>query len=160
MADLWGGIETVRRSEMMGSSTEPTVLDKGAMPCIAAGLAKLPPRPTNLARSVSQEMFPALALAALTHHEMQQPRRLFFMGTRAAGAENGGGFSREFGLHEEIAESRMRRVRGRKCEHHFRITGQFDDARTTDERLVIVMRRNSTSSSGDTLISVWISSPA
>jgi hypothetical protein len=32
--------------------------------------------------------------------------------------------------------------------------------RATGERLVIVMRRNSTSSSGDTLISVWISRPA
>ncbi len=60
---------------------------------------------------------------------MQQPRRLFVLGTGAAGAENGGGCSREFRLHEEIAESGMRRVRGRSREHHFRITGQFNDAR-------------------------------
>ena len=60
---------------------------------------------------------------------MQQPRRLFFLGTGAAGAENGGGFLREFGLHEEIAESGMRRVRVRSGEHHFRVTGHFQDAR-------------------------------
>ena len=68
-------------------------------------------------------------------------------------------FAREFCLHEEIAESRVRRVRRRHRQHHFRVTGQFNDARH-GERLVIVMRRNSTSSSGDTLISVWISRPA
>ncbi len=127
MAVPWGGKETVRRSEMMGSSTEPTVLDKGDMLCIAAGLARVPPRPTNLAAIGFAGDFSLFT--TLTHHQMQQPRRLFFLGTGTAGAENGGRFSREFRLHEEIAESGMRRVRGRSREHHFRVTGQFNDAR-------------------------------
>src|ERR1017187_8731405 len=58
MAVPCGGNETVRRSEMMGSSTEPTVLDKGKRSCIAAGLASVPPRPTNRERSVSHEISP------------------------------------------------------------------------------------------------------
>ena len=66
---------------------------------------------------------------ALAHHQMQQPRRPFLLGTGAAGAENGGGFLREFRLHEEIAESGMRRVRVRHREHHFRVTGQFNLSR-------------------------------
>ena len=32
----WAGKKTVRRSEMIGSSTEPTVLDNGEVLCIAA----------------------------------------------------------------------------------------------------------------------------
>jgi len=36
---------------------------------------------------------------------------------------------REFRLYEEIAESRMRRVRIRSGEHHFRVTGHFNDTR-------------------------------
>ena len=35
----------------------------------------------------------------------------------------------EFRLHEQIAEGGMRLVRGLGREHHFRVTGQFDDAR-------------------------------
>ena len=122
-----GGKETVRRSETMGSSTEPTVLDSGELPCIAAGLARVPPRPTNLTAVGLAGDFPLFA--ALDHHQMQQPRRLFLRGTGAASAENGGRFGREFRLHEEIAEGGMRRVRRRGREHHLRVTGQFNDAR-------------------------------
>ena len=68
---------TVRRNEMMGSSTEPVVLDSGAMLCIAAGSARVPPRPINL-RAVGFAGDFAL-LAALPHHQMQQPGRLFLL---------------------------------------------------------------------------------
>ncbi len=88
-------------------------------------------------------------LAALTHHQMQQPGRLFFFGAGAAGAKNGGRWAHEFGLHEQIAEGGMGCVRGGSREHHFRITGQFDDARAwrmIGERdapqLHVVFRRN------------------
>jgi hypothetical protein len=152
-----GGKVTVRRSEMMGSSTEPTVLDSGERFCIAAGLAEAAAA-ADKAGAVGFAGDFALTLA-LAHHQVQQPRRFFLLGTGAAGAENGGRFGREFRLHEQIAERRMRRVRVRRGEHHFRVTGQFN-LRVTGERLVMVMRRNSTSSSGETLISVWISRPA
>ena len=67
--------------------------------------------------------------AALAHHQMQQPGRLFFLGAGAAGAENGGAWAHELGLHEQIAESGMGRVRRREREHHFGIAGQFDRTR-------------------------------
>src|ERR1700690_10741 len=40
----------------MGSRTGPTVLDNGDPPRMAAGLARVPPRPMNLERSVSQDV--------------------------------------------------------------------------------------------------------
>ncbi len=60
---------------------------------------------------------------------MQQPRRFFLVRAGTAGAKYGRRFLRKLGLHKEIAERRMRLVRGWRCEHHFRITGQFDVAR-------------------------------
>ena len=51
---------TVRRKEMMGSSTEPSVFESGAIFCIAAGLVRLPFRPINLERSVSHEISPGV----------------------------------------------------------------------------------------------------
>ena len=66
-------------------------------------------------------------LATLAPNEVQQPRRLLILGPSPAGAEEGGQFLRKFGLHEEIAEGGMRRVRVRLGEHHFRVTGQFNE---------------------------------
>jgi hypothetical protein len=119
-----GGKVTVRRRAMMGSSTEPTVLDNGEMVCIAAGLARAAAA-SDKAGAIRFAGNFALTIA-LNLHQMQQPRRLFLLGTGAAGAENGGRFAREFRLHEEIAERRMRRVRVLLGEHHFRVTRQFN----------------------------------
>ena len=57
--DSLGGNVTVRRSETIGSSTGPTVLDNADRLCIAAGLTRVPPRPTNRDRSVSKEISPS-----------------------------------------------------------------------------------------------------
>ena len=70
----------------------------------------------------------ALTLA-LDLHQVQQPRRFFLLGTGAARAKQGGRFLREFGLHEKIAERRMRRVRVLPGEHHFGVTRQFNLSR-------------------------------
>ena len=67
-------------------------------------------------------------LTPLTHHQMQQPRRFLLLRAGAAGAENGGGLSREFRLDKQVAECGMRRVRVGLREHHFGVTGQFNDA--------------------------------
>ena len=67
-------------------------------------------------------------LAALAHHEMQQPRRLFLRGPGAAGTEEGGGVLREFRFHEQTAEGGVRRVRGRRRQHDLRVAGQFNAA--------------------------------
>ena len=118
---------TVRRSEMMGSSTEPTVLDKGDTPPHRGRVGQAPAASDKSEAIRFAGNLPLFS--PLAHHEMQQPRRLFFLGTRAAGAKNGGRFLREFSLHEEIAESGMRRVRVRSRQHHFGVTGQFNDSR-------------------------------
>jgi hypothetical protein len=67
---------------------------------------------------------------------MQHPGRLLALGAGSSRAEDRSLPAMDLGLHEEIAERRMQRVRA---------------------RLVMRTRRSSMSSSGETAISVWVS---
>ena len=56
-----GGIWTVRRRLIMGSSTEPTEFERGRPSIIDTALRKVRARPTNFARSVSNCKSPVTA---------------------------------------------------------------------------------------------------
>ena len=111
---------------MMGSRTEPVVLESGE-DALQGGRLGQGPASADEAGAVGFAGDLAL-LAALAHHEIQEPRRLFPFGAGAAGAKHGGARAHELGLHEQIAEGGMGRVRRRGRQHNLGVTGQFDDA--------------------------------
>ena len=57
---------------------------------------------------------------------MKHPRHVLVDGARPAGAENSLPALDDFGLHEQIAEGRMQRIRSRGRENDFRITCDVD----------------------------------
>ena len=61
-------------------------------------------------------------------HEVAHPWRVLVEGARPARTEDRLPFANDFGLHEEVAECGMQRVRGRRCEDDFRVTGDLDRA--------------------------------
>ena len=65
---------------------------------------------------------------AMHRHQMQHPGRMFFMRTRAAGAQNCLAVANNLGLHEQIAEGRMSCVRRGAGQNHFRVARQFNRA--------------------------------
>src|SRR5438045_8032108 len=60
--------------------------------------------------------------ATLPDQQMQQPGRFFVRRACAPGAKNGGGIEHKFGLHKQVAEGRVRLVRGLVGEHDFGVT--------------------------------------
>ena len=59
-------------------------------------------------------------------HEMTHPWRVLVEGAGPARAEDRLPLANDLGLNKEIAERRMQRVRGRGCEHDFRVTRDLD----------------------------------
>ena len=59
-------------------------------------------------------------------HQVKHPRRLLVEGAGPAGAEDRLPLADDLGLNKEIAERRMQRVRGRRCENDFRVTRDLD----------------------------------
>ena len=59
-------------------------------------------------------------------HQVKHPWRLLVEGAGPAGAENRLPLAEDLGLNEKIAERRMQRVRGRRCENDFRVTRDVD----------------------------------
>ncbi len=59
-------------------------------------------------------------------HEVTHPWRLLVEGAGPARAEDRLPLANDLGLNKEIAERRMQRVRGRGCEHDFRVTRDLD----------------------------------
>jgi len=57
---------------------------------------------------------------------MKHPWRVFFAGAGSASADNRSLPAEDLGLNEQIAKGRMQRVRGRRCDNHFRITRDVD----------------------------------
>src|SRR5512141_895171 len=57
---------------------------------------------------------------------MTHPWRGLVEGAGAASTENRLPLANDLGLHKEIAERRMQRVRCRGCEHDFRVTRDLD----------------------------------
>ena len=64
-------------------------------------------------------------------HQMKHPGRLLVEGAGPARAEDRLLLADDLGLHEQIAERRMQRIRGRRCEHHLRVTGDLDGLRAS-----------------------------
>lgn len=62
-------------------------------------------------------------------HQMQHPRLRFVVPARAPRAQQCLLVGQDFGLHEQIAESRMRLVGLRRRQHHFGVGGDFDHPR-------------------------------
>ena len=56
-------------------------------------------------------------------HQVQHPGRLLALGAGPASTEDCSLPADDLGLHKEIAERRMQCVRGRRCQNHFRVTG-------------------------------------
>ena len=65
---------------------------------------------------------------ALRGHQMEHPRRFLAGRARPARAENGLRVAENLGLHEQIAEGRVREVGVQRREDDFRVTGQLDGA--------------------------------
>src|SRR4249920_1783157 len=59
-------------------------------------------------------------------HEMTHPWRGLVEGAGSASTENRLPLGNDLSLHKEIAERRMQRVRGRGCEHDFRVARDLD----------------------------------
>ena len=59
-------------------------------------------------------------------HQVEHPGRLLALGAGPARAEDRPLLPDDFGLHKKIAERRMQGVRGRRCQNHFRVTGDID----------------------------------
>ena len=97
-----------------------------------------------------------LGIDAMHRHQVQHPWHRVALRARPAGAENRLPVGQYFGLHEKIAESRRLRVSRRRREHYLRIA-VTSIVRRVQARLVMRTRRNSMSSSGETVISVCVS---
>ena len=67
-------------------------------------------------------------------HEMAHPRRVLVEGAGPARTQDRVPLANDLGLNKEIAERRMQRVCGRRCEHDFRVTRDLD--RPADPRAV------------------------
>ena len=80
-----GANVTVRRKAMMGSRTEPVVLESGAIALQSGRGGQGPASPDEL-RAVGFTGDLAL-LAALAHHEIQEPGRFFPFGARRGGCK-------------------------------------------------------------------------
>ena len=65
---------------------------------------------------------------ALRGHQMEHPRRFLAGRARPARAENGLRVTEDLGLHEQIAEGRVREVGVQRSDDDFRVTGQLDGA--------------------------------
>ena len=76
---------------------------------------------------------------------------------RPARAQDGASRADDLGLHEQVAERRVQRIGGRGGEHDLGVADDLDPARGASPRFVMRTRRSSTSSSGDTTISVCVS---
>ena len=59
-------------------------------------------------------------------HQVEHPRRLLVERARPAGTENRLPFADNLGLHKQIAERGMQRVRGRRGEDDFRVARDVD----------------------------------
>ena len=59
-------------------------------------------------------------------HQVKHPGRALVHGAGPARAQNGAARAHDLGLHEKIAEGGMQRVRGRRRDHHFGVTGDVD----------------------------------
>ena len=127
----------------------------GASARARSGLTRVRPRPMNFVRSVSNDIVPIDV--PRTDHQVQHPRGCLLLGPRPAGAEDRLAIAPELGLDEQVAEGRVGRVGCGRGEDHFGVAGELDRPRRSRDRLVIVIRRSSMSSSGETLISVWVS---
>ena len=86
---------------------------------------------------------------AMHRDQVKHPRRRFVDRARAAGTEDRATFPHDLGLHEEIAEGRMKRVWGWRCDHYFRVTRDLDHFAGTRAvgdayaaQLDVVLRRN------------------
>jgi len=67
------------------------------------------------------------ALGPAHHHQVQHPGRCFIPGTRAAGTQDRRLRVEQLGLHKQVAERRMQRIGGGRCENHFGVAGDLDD---------------------------------
>ena len=99
------------RIAAIGSNTEPSVFDSGPGSIIATGAATEPPRPMKRIRSVSNETLRCSTPCTIIRWNIHGT--CSFDGARPAGAENSLPAMDDLGLHEQIAERRMQRVRGR-----------------------------------------------
>ena len=108
----------------IGSSTEPSVPESGAESLIASGAAAAS-RPADEAQAI--RLVGHLAnLAAMHRHQVEHPGCLIADRAGPARAQDGAPVAQDLGLHEQIAEGRMQRVRRRRRDHHFGVTGDLD----------------------------------
>ena len=105
------------------------------------------------ARSVSCDTGPARR--AVHRDQVEHPRRLLLGRARPARARGWRSAARQhLGLHEQLAERRVRGIGRRWREHDLGVAGELDACGATRLRLVMRSRRSSMSSSGETTISV------
>ncbi len=152
-----GSITTVERIATIGSSTDPWLPERGRPGPIASGWAcrraaaeKL--RTISFVRSRS-------AGRGMGGHQMDHPRHLIAGRARPARGQDRLAGRKDLGLNEQIAEGRMGHDRPPGSSTRLQSSWSVPTSALTRERLVIVSRRTSTSSSGETAMSVWRSMP-
>jgi hypothetical protein len=103
------GEDTPGEARRSGSSTKPTVLDSGPTGSHRRRGASGPAAPDELEPvGLAGDALPAAALAVMRWSSHGG----FSRGARPPRAEDGLRIRGEFGLHEQVAEGRMRRVGG------------------------------------------------
>ena len=123
--------------------------------CIAAGSTTERPRPMNAARPVSYDVAPAAVpctvIRCIIHGGRSPPERGRRVHRIACCVAD------ELGLHEQVAERRVRRVGRRRAPARPRRSSSARSCAACAPRLVRLTRRSSMSSSGETLISTCVS---
>ena len=108
----------------IGSSTEPSVPESAAAVAHrqrsgSASCAADEPQAIRLVGHLAD-------VGTVHRHQVQHPGRLLAEGAGPARAQDRAPLPQDFGLHEKIAEGRMQRVRGRRCDHHFGVARDVD----------------------------------
>ena len=62
----------------------------------------------------------------MCHHQVEHPWRLLAEGARPTSAQDRLSLPQDLGLDEQVAESRMQRVGGRRRDHHLGVAGDVD----------------------------------
>ena len=116
------------RMATMGSSTDPWLPESGAGVAqrLRVGHAVAAADEARAVRFVRNRSEPS---RAVHRHQVQHPRRLLAARARPARAQDRLPRGHDLGLHEQVAERRMQRVRGSGGEHHFGVAGHLDGPR-------------------------------